>query len=94
MTAVMEDIDLEALWGLEATEHHGKPCEGSKHKPPGCGREAIVIAVWDVRCDHVTPESYHCADHRDEIMAFVTTRDVVCLKCNAPVRLLRMEPIR
>lgn len=89
----MEDIDLS--WVTFSTDDHSKPCEGSKHKPPGCGREAVAVAVWDVRCDHVSPESYHCADHRDEVMAYMAScRSVVCLKCHKPVRLLRVEPVR
>lgn len=95
MTAVAEDLDLSLSWVTFTADDHGKPCEGSKHKPKGCGLEAVAVAVWDVACDHVGPESYHCANHRDEIVAFAASAiAIVCAACNTPVRLLRIEPIR
>ena len=95
MTAVAEDLDLS--WVTFAADDHGTPCIWLVTPPDArCGHEAVAIAVWDQPCACTPAEEPVCAAHRDEILAHDSEPGTCwsCGCCDAPVTLLRIEPIR
>lgn len=93
MTAVMEDVDV--FLAEFGAEDFAKPCEGLKHIEEACSLEAVCVSVWDVHCEHLSPETYHCAGHRDKTIEFAAGRpEMHCVTCHSPVALLRIEPIK
>lgn len=95
MTAVLEALDLDSWveWGTGGD----KPCEAGNGK---CPLEAVAEAVFEVVtstgcCECGPARCLVCVRHRDELLAADARRQqIVCQKCGAVMRLLRMEPLR
>lgn len=104
MTAVDERIDLS--WVTFTKRGGGEQCQVTKDGVR-CQFEAVSVAVWDQPprrfgfrrrgCGACCPARCPvCVLHRQKILAIDATGEPgwKCSTCGAPVRLLRLEPIR
>jgi hypothetical protein len=70
----------------------GETCDGVDDRP--CPLEAVARSVWAPACAHVQGSWLHCVTHLSVLQGACAAGDWHCVTCGAPVRLLRIEPVR
>lgn len=91
MTATLADLDLSLSWVTYSADSDS----GCTWLQRTCGWEPVARAVWKVTCEHIDPANLLCARHRDDVLEADKRPDEwYCEACEAPFRLVRMEPVR